>query len=56
MDSIEIMSNCNGADCAFGCTAGCIIVCLATGGAGLAPAALGGTLGGSGTAIAMTIE
>lgn len=44
-------ADCSGAVCAFACATGCAVVCLASGGVGTAIAALGGTIGGSGTAI-----
>lgn len=48
------LSDCNGADCAFACAAGCLVGCLVGGGSLVAFGALGGTLGGSGTAIAIS--
>lgn len=49
-----LRSGCSGADCSFGCSGGCAIVCIGSGGAGLAAAALGGTFGGSGTSIVLS--
>ncbi|MHC4294999.1 MAG: helix-hairpin-helix domain-containing protein [Planctomycetota bacterium] len=46
-------ASCSGAHCGFGCGGGCAIVCIASGGAGVAIAAAGGTFGGSGTSIAL---
>ncbi len=45
--------NCSGVLCTFGCAGGCGVVCAATAGTGTAVCALGGTFGGSGTAIAL---
>jgi hypothetical protein len=50
--SIAAVSGCDGAVCAFACSAGCLVGCLIGGGTTVAFGALGGTLGGSGTAIA----
>ncbi len=50
--SIAAVSGCDGAVCAFACSAGCIVGCLIGGGTTVAFGALGGTFGGSGTAIA----
>lgn len=45
--------NCTGVLCSFGCAGGCAIICAASGGVATAVCALGGTFGGSGTAIAL---
>lgn len=53
LGGVEPMSDCNGADCAFGCSVGCLAGCAVGGGTTLALGALVGTMSGSGTAIAM---
>jgi len=52
-NAVDPLSSCNGADCAFACSVGCAAGCLIGGGTTIAFGALGGTMGGSGTAIAL---
>ena len=46
-------SDCSGAKCAFACSGGCLVGCLIGGGTTVAFGTLGGTLGCSGTSIAI---